>query len=410
MVQPQQLDPMIRERNRADLDVEPARYFGKRLARFDNIGHWNLLGDSGTLTRHSYVFQVVYKIGEGDNAEYGGIQLRARVHGYSPMPEEYRRILEETAHRAAHLFNSSKETSAYINGSGIEGTAAGSGYLEGFNPEGVFRNWEKEPVSTGEADIDPGVVDWSVEIYEDDNFEHADLAGIAQGVADPYWVETRETAGEDGIDIPPTKWVIQWQEGRDPPEYAVRPKPRTAASKRYSEGAGAGKTVYVNNKPIGSLGPKGRVWLRPEYERGDERYSKGSWGTYWSREGLVQETGATYQAIRKGGVLYQTSETEGAIHLKTSREKPDGWRESDPNSVPINLEARSGSEPREYHLLRLRDPDESFTIECRRDEAISWALGKSDPVYEHLLAPNERWEPSMTGDPNHPSWGGGGGR
>jgi hypothetical protein len=394
---------MIRERNRADLSVRPSAYFGSSPNQIDNLHDWALDGH-GALTRMSYVFQAVYRIGEGANAEYGGIQLRARVHTYGASSGEFREILRETAHRAAHMYNSPIQTSAYVNQGGIQGTEAGSGYLDGFNPEGVYSNWETEQIPQSKADTEPGVVDWSVEVYEDDSFNHADLAGIAQGVSFPWYIETRHEPGRQSINIAPHKWTIAGPHDSRPDYYELRPPAHTDARNRYREGAGRGKRVYINGHYVGETDNKGRVWLKIEYARGDGY----KYGEKYSREGLVAETGATYQAIRNGGTLYMTGETENRIDLVTAREKPDGFRAVDGDDVSVHQEVQEGRVEITYRYLRAVDPADSLECEARRDETITWALGKSNPIYSYRLPQRQRWEPSMTGDPNHSSWGGGG--
>jgi hypothetical protein len=110
----------------------------------------------------------------------------------------------------------------------------------------------------------------------------------------------------------------------------------------------------------------------------------------------VAETGATYQAIRDGGTLYLTGETENAIHLVTAREKPPGYKPVNPDDVSATLEVQEGSDAVQINLLTLQDPDESLRVECRRDEKIIKHMGRSDPTpsYTHLLGKKQTWEAS----------------
>lgn len=396
MPQAQLLDPSFRDGGH--LDVSEAAYFGRSLNRFDNVENWPFTPSSGSLTRMSYVFQAVYKNGD----DYGGIQLRGRVHTFGQPPEKYREVLKETAHRAAHIYNSGIQTSSYVNTQGAIGTAAGTGYLDGFNPVGVFSNWEVEQIPENRTETPIGAVDWSVEVYEEDTFDDADLAGIAQGFSYPYVVETEFLPGEQSVNIAPHKWGIVAPHDSRPDYYELRPPSRTKARERYRDGAGRGKRVYINGKYVGETDEKGRVWLKTEYARGDGK----SYGGKWSRKGVVEDTQATYQAIRDGGTLYLTGESEGRIDLVTARAKPPGYQAADADDVAPNVAVRDGRPDREVDRLQFGNMS-NLEIHAKRDETITGKLGKSRPEYRHELRHGQRWEPQLDGDPNHPSWGGG---
>lgn len=377
-------------RTRVDLDVDESAYFGRRLGRFDNLGDFPFRPDDGPLTRHSYVYQEVFSIGQD---QYGGIQLRARVHTYGDLPPRLKEWLRASAHRAAAMFDSSIETTRYGPPTGaVRGTQSGDGYLSGFNSvreAQYFKNEERSRVPDAETDI--GVIDWSVEIYLDDSFDEAHLSGIAQGLSYPYRERVDHREGTPSQDVSGVKWDISFNSTKDGGSYEVHPPGRSNARKRYQDGAGAGKTVYINGKPIGTLDTEGRAWLNPEYAGGDGHTSSGSWGTYWSREGLVAETEATYQALRKGGALYQTGETESAIYLSTSRARPDGWTESDPDDVSVDMEATAGSPGVTFVDLELPRLESPLDVECRRDETVNKHMGLSDPTYAHQLGEYQRW-------------------
>jgi hypothetical protein len=364
------------------IDVDPADYYGIPPAETDNAATIGLTRGSGReLHRVSYLFLLVF--GNDDSATgYGGMQLRAQTfiwlpQGNSPSTRLQRQI-QNAAHRAAHLFNSTVETPAY------GATQWGSGYLDGFDPwenAAEYANWELEPVSRGEVHTAPGVIDWSTEIYlEVEGTDYANLSGVASGLTNPWSLDEVEEEGEDAIHIPPTKWEIGYQQSRD--DYVVRPQGRTNAASRYVSGAGAGKTVYVNGLKIGGLGPKGRVWLNPEYHVGDGLEYRGN----HSRRGLIEKSDdATPQALRRGGVLYQTGETEDAVYLLTKRALPDDYQAADPDNVPVDLEVQAGRPDRTLQLLTLDDPTDDLLVECREDREVIRHLGASDPDYRHSL-------------------------
>jgi len=380
----------------ADLSVSESDYFGWNLRELGNRSAWPFFPGDGPLTRTSYVYQAIYQIGSGKNKEYGGIQIRARLHTYGEPPNRLRRWLERTAHRAAYMFDSGIQTPGYAPPGGkVRGTQGGDGYLSGFNAVESYQNYEQERIAEGEMNTRPGVIDWSTEVYVDTNFKEAELSGIAQGISYPYEVTHRSSGGSPAVNVAPHKWEITWNPSKDGGNYDVHPPGGKKARQRYQPGGAAhDKTVYINNKPIGKLDAEGRTWLKPEYSRGNGHTTSGAFGTYWSREGLVAETGATYQALRKGGVLYFTGETENAIHLVTAAEKPPGYEAGDPDSVSIDMEVSPGSDPVDVYLLTLQDADESLRVECRRDDKKIKHLGRSNPHYTHLLGPRQTWRAS----------------
>lgn len=382
-----------------DLSVDEADYFGVDPDLTENAEIFGLRSDPGQnqqLYRVSYLYLLVFGSDDDDKAldsEYGGMQLRAETFLWATngaIPTRIQRIIQRTAHKAAYIFDSDIETSGY----GANPYA--DGYLSGFDPweNGEdYDNWEVEPIAADEAHNPPGVIDWSSELYLDvDGLKYANLSGVAAGIANPWDSFTREQEGIDPVHIPPTKWQIGWEQARrrGEGEYYVRPQPDSQASKRYGEtkeygeGAGHGKTVYINGKPIANgTDGKSRAWLSPEYGVGDGLTYRGN----WSREGLLQDDSqeATYAALRKGGVLYQTGETTEGIYLTTIRERPDGWEAADPDSVPVTLEVREGQTGRTLHFLRVDDPDDPLLVEAREDREVIKHLGKSYPEYRHAI-------------------------
>lgn len=380
---------LARQTSPARLDVDPSAYFGAHPDGARNAGAFGVRRDPNKdqeLCRVSYLYLLVFSTEYG-STEYGGMQLRAETHLWledGSVPVRLQKILQRTAHRAAYVFDSATETPAY----GANEWA--SGYLSGFDPwenGHDYENWEVEPVARGEVHNPPGVIDWSTEIYlEVDGLEYADLSGVATGLADPWRVEEWETDGQAAVDIPSTKWHIGFEDSWG--DYFARPEPGTQASSRYlKDGAGGGKDVYINGLKVGSLGPKARVRINPEYQIGDGLEYRGS----WSREGLVQETVATYQAIRRGGRLYQTGETEDEVHLVTARAKPDGWESADPDSVPVDLEARAGEPSRLVRRLRLDQPEDPTRIIGKEDREVISHMGLSTPPWQHDVGEMFRW-------------------
>jgi hypothetical protein len=311
------------------------------------------------------------------------MQLRAQTFIWLPQGNapatRLQRQIQNAAHRAAHLFDSGVETPAY----GANQWA--SGYLSGFDPwenAAEYDNWEVEPVSRGEVHTAPGIVDWSSEIYlEVEGTKYANLSGVASGLAHPWSLQKVKEEGEDAVHIPPTKWELDFEEDNWG-DYYARPQGGTNAASRYVSGAGAGKTVYVNGLKIGALGPKARVRINPEYQKGDGLEYRGN----HSRQGLIEKSDeATPQALRRGGVLYQTGETEDAVYLRTKRALPDDYQAADPDNVPVDLEVQAGRPDRIRHLLTLDDPSDPLVVECREDREVIRHLGSSRPPYRHSL-------------------------
>ena len=383
-----------RETAPADLSVPVEGYFGAHPDEARNAHVFGLVpkkGENQQLYRVSYLFLLVFNSNHADKTkatEYGGMQLRAETHLWlddGEVPVRLQKLVQEAAHRAAYLFDSSIETTRY----GANDYA--DGYLSGFDPwenGQQYDNWEVEPVARQEVHNPPGVIDWSTEIYLDvDGLDYANLSGAATGLANPWNSRTESEPGRQPVDIPPSQWTIGWEGSRrgGDGEYYVRPQPGKAASDRYRDGAGAGKTVYINEKPIGSLDNKGRVWLSPEYGRGNPNKTSGAFGTYWSREGLVDTTAATYQAIRRGGALYQTGETEDGVYLVTARNKPENWQGVDADDVPVDLVARDGRDAREVVVFSLDESGMPMRVTCRQDREVIDHLGLSRPPYQHLV-------------------------
>lgn len=359
----------------ANLSVYSSDYFPRRPDHYGNRSTFGLDPQQGTLHRHQYQYNVDYPIRtRKGESKWGHIELRGIVHTYhsgGEFPERLREQVENAAHRAAYCFDSSVETSSY------------AGYLTGFNAENPTHpgnRWEHEPRPDLDARVTPGKIEWSVEVYD----TNRSLSGQAAGVADPWTETSKYHPPEDAVDVTPHKWELTWNASRE--MYDVHARGGTRSRKRYASGAGAGKRVYINGKAVGKLDEEGRTWLTPEYARGDGHTTSGPFGTYWSREGLVSETEATYQALRKGGTLYVTGETEYAVYLATARAKPDGYEAHDGDGVSPSIEAREGREGFTAYYLALQEPETALRIECRQDQEVIRHLGLSMPTWEHSIS------------------------
>lgn len=363
-------------------DTESGYFDGHRLEDVSITSRLEYGLESGSLHRHSFLYKVEYPVSGGgpDESETGVIELRGRTWAYTAsLPDDYRGAVEATAQKAAVLFNSSRETGQY------------EGYLDGFFKGSfvprVSTRWESEEVGASDPEASPGKVTWSVEVYDEDG----NLSGVADGLAHPWRVESERVPGEEAEHIAPHKWRITFNDSRG--DYQLAATGRSRARDRYKAGGPANdKLVYVNGQPVGRLDEEGRTWLSPGYgPDGEGHTASGAWGTYWSREGLVDETTATYQALRRGGVLYLTGETSHAIHLATSAALPPGYEPVDPDDVSDRQRAREGRDPYTRRVLFLAAPDDGVTIECRRDERVIRHLGYSIPRYRHAVA--RRWSP-----------------
>lgn len=385
--------------NRTDLSVDPAEYFGVDPELVENADLFGIEPDpdegATDLYRVSYVFLLVFGNDDSDT-EYGGMQLRAETSLYldrGAVAVPLQKIIQRAAHRAASMYDTDIETHRY--GSQAAGRW-GDGYLDGFNPiENSFsyENWEVEYISGQEADTagQPGQIIWTTEIYNEvEKTDYAELAGKASGIADPWTHSVTVEEGREAITVPGFKWRIGYQASKGDGSYVIEPPAYSSARDRYREGAGQGKLVYVNGRPVGQIEPKGRVWLKPEYSRNPNVWRQGDM-VRWSREGLVDETAATYQALRRGGVLYQVGEDEDGVYLRSARALPEGYRPSDPDEVAPDLEVQSGRPPREIHLLGLQDVETPMPCEAREDREVIDKMGFSNPVYRHDVPTMFRW-------------------
>jgi hypothetical protein len=350
--------------------MEPETYLGRPLGDYEreSLRQHGLDPDGGPLTRHSYLFSVDYPINtggpRGDGSEWGKIEIRARVWTYSQtLSNGLSTVVEQTAHRAASCFNTSKVTGSY------------AGYLDGFNPQNPEDEWEDPSTSwegevvggAGALDAQAGRVDWNVEVYD----EGGRLSGVAQGLASPWTTETTTEERQP----PREEFRILNQEARD--EYEIRAAPRTNQQER-AKTVLPGKSVYINDKPIGTWRKaRGSAALKKEYTRPPTLNGR----KVYDRERLVEDTQATYQALggtsANPGKLYKVEETDKAVYLVTARRRPDVWEPTDPEDIDPDAE----SEVRTTQRLVLRTPSAASAISCRRDEQVIGLLGISMPPW-----------------------------
>jgi len=346
--------------------MEPETYLGRPLGDYEreSLREHGLDPDGGPLTRHSYLYSVDYPINtggpRGDGSEWGKIEIRARIWTYSQtLSNGLSTVVEQTAHRAASCFNTSKVTGSY------------SGYLDGFYPQNAEDEWE-DPTTSWEGEVVGGAgaldaqaarADWNVEMYD----EGGRLSGVAQGLASPW---TTETTNEER-QPPREEFRLKKQVARG--EYEIKPAPRSGQSER-AKTVLPGKNVYVNDKPVGTWRKaRGTAAVKLDYVRPPTINGRKA----YDRQRLIDDTEATYQALSDGGKLYKVEETRTAVYLVTARRRPDVWEPTDPEDIDPDAE----SEVRTTHRLVLRTPSAASAISCRRDEQVIRLLGLSMPPW-----------------------------
>ena len=358
------------------LSITPETYLGRPLGEYSktNLRQYGLDPDSGALTRHSYLYSVDYPIntggGRGEGSEVGKIELRARTWTYSTaLTDTQKKVVKQTAHRAATVFDTTKQSSGY------------AGYLSGFNPihpssewEEPTQSWEGEIVGdAGDMDAQAGRLDWNVEIYD----KNGRLSGVAQGVAHPWTTETETKEKQP----PQEEYRLVRQKSRG--EYEIKPFVRgpgqaSNQSKRAKNVLG-GKNIYVNDKPVGTWrNARGTGAVKLDYTRPPEINGRKA----YDRARLIEETAATPQSIADGGRLYKVEETEQALYFVTAARKPENFDPAGMDDVGPN----EGTESITTHTLFLRSPSSNSAIECRRDETIIRHLGKSVPEWRQAIS------------------------
>jgi hypothetical protein len=347
--------------------MEPETYLGRPLGDYEreSLREHGLDPDGGPLTRHSYLYSVDYPINtggpRGDGSEWGKIEIRARVWTYSQtLSNGLSTVVEQTAHRAASCFNTSKVTGSY------------SGYLDGFNPQNAGGGWD-DPTTSWEGEVvggaaamdaQAGRIDWNVEVYD----EGGRLSGVAQGLAHPWSTDTVTLEQQP----PREEFRLNKQVVRG--EYEIKPAPRSGQSER-AKTVLPGKNVYVNDKPVGTWRKaRGTAAVKLDYTRPPTINGRKT----YDRQRLIDDTEATSQALSDGGKLYKVEETPTAVYLVTAARRPDVWEPTDPDEIRPTDDVKR----RTTHHLSLRTPSAASALTCRRDEQVIRLLGLSRPPWE----------------------------
>lgn len=252
------------------------------------------------------------------------------------------------------------------------------GYLSAMEPFVDHNSNIEGPEQVGLTDVEGSLL--GVPLFETEFYgEGGETRGLAKGTVNPFAVD------EDVVDfgLPGHEvWDLSWNESRG--DYQVSPPGKSPSRERVK--ALRGKEVYVNGRFIGTLAKDGRTWLKKQYGADPGHTNQWRGRTYWSREGLVAETEATYSAIRDDGNLYKVNETDDAILLVTARGKPDDFDPIDPAEVGETAVGRVV----DYELRLDETEPTAFTV--RSDESIRGALGKYDPPTERSIAERTTFE------------------
>lgn len=202
------------------------------------------------------------------------------------------------------------------------------GYMTGFNFPFHSSNIEDDEVAADEAS-NLGIPQFEVLVSENSR-----VRGQATGFFDPFGIKQKRrvkpTAGQE-------VWNLSYNNSRE--SYQVTAPPRSRSSQRAKQISG--KAAYVNGKRVGDVTSDGRVWIKKSYQSNDQRYRG-----MVSREFLVNNTDATYSAIRDGGNLYKTRETDSSIYFVTAKAKPADFNpvdadEIDPSATGEVIETRT---------------------------------------------------------------------
>lgn len=285
----------------------------------------------------------------GGDIVYAPLQFRVFVYHVADLRREFVTYLREhTNPRLRTVFNTAgggqHDYSGYM-----------AGFMDGAQTDPLDLELAQE-VGLREADV-LGVPQFSVEVYDEDGVDERNLRGIAQGFVNPWTVETETTQVETGKEPPQEEvWKMSYNQSRD--KYDIHPSPGTAR-RRTRDDLMRGKRIYINDRFVGTVDKEGRGWLTNDYKNSLTWTSPQTGRERWSREGLVERTGATWSALRDGGNLYKTEETSTEIRLYTAAEKPtagyDPLRGDEVSEAAVGVTV---SEAVEYDLdLDENDPD-----------------------------------------------------
>ena len=265
--------------------------------------HGDDLDDADDKTFWRYQFDRVYfytrRVGD-DQKDYFPVEFRTTIHTVGPPTKELKDFIREHANpRLQYIYDSGPY----------------EGFMTGFNFGRHTSNIEDDEIAQDEA-ANLGIPHFEVLIMQ-----NGGVAGQATGFFDPFALrERRRVRPTPGQEV----WNLSFNTSRQ--SYQCAPDGYTGASKRSKQIRG--KTVHVNGERVGDVTQDGRFWIKKEYDNPSQIYRGKR-----SRKFLVENTDATYSAIRAGGNLYKTRETDEAVYFVTAAAKPDDFDAVDPDDV-----------------------------------------------------------------------------
>lgn len=301
------------ERAKKMLGVYPHEV-ARGLERF-GLGEW--VGQSGGRDPQADYYRVQRSVvweyptrGDDKDTEIGLIQVRSVVYTKGSPPDHLVERVEQDALRIVTLW----DTGPY------SGFLSGQGSMAGFNAMGMGMDSDRhaEIKEVGHDEVNAlGIPEHYLEVYD----EKGNIKFDGHGTYDPFQVT--ETIIDDGQDD--DGWqgpggrsdqYAEWRIGKQTsPQrgtyYEFRPQTAEARDELAQKHH---KDVYLNGLSIVSPDKnRGTIRLKNEYSRGD------TYAGNYSRHGVINNSGATWASIRKGGLVYKVRETEDAIYLTTSK-------------------------------------------------------------------------------------------
>lgn len=236
-----------------------------------------------------------------------------KVRGDSQIfPVEFRTVIhtvgEPTAALKDHIENVDNGRLRWL----FDNSPSQPGFMSGFNFTYHADDFESQEIDADDAN-NLGIPQFEVAVWQE-----GQRKGHSSGFFDPFAI-TEQVPFSDQQEV----WGLSWNESRG--SYQVSPEGRSQARERAKNIRG--KEVHINGRKIGSMTQDGRAWLKKSYARGP------TYRGNWSREAIVQNTAATYAAIRDGGNLYKVAEDDESVYLVTAALKPDDFDAADPDSI-----------------------------------------------------------------------------
>lgn len=283
-----------------------------------------------TFYRYQYDQLYFFPVGKdenGDPQDYFPVEFRTYINTVGEPRRALKDNIREVVNpRVRTLFNSGPYR----------------GFMDGFNFVYHSSNIEDEEVDADDAN-NLGIPQFEVAVWK-----NGSLQGNASGFFDNFRLEHQSQLADHQ-----EKWELSKNPTRD--SYQISPRGRTSARERAKNIRG--KTVYLNGLEIGSVTTDGRVWLKNEYLRGP------TYRGQHSRAAVIDQTTATPQALREGGVVYKVGENQDEILLVTATEKPDDF---DPTPAD-DVAERLTFDDVETDDIELMLEDEAIDFEIRRD-------------------------------------------